>query len=213
MKSNFMKKLHVKIYVILLLAVCMLTAVGGSYAFLQNYIQIENIFNVKSLGVGIHEEFLPGSSILPGESIDKKIRFVNDKSVDLLIRVKFEEGWYDIETDEKKETLDPSVMIKTWEAIWPDEKNETSAWIHIGDYYYYKKILKQGMSTEQILNSLKLSETASNDVHTTDYSGSQYKLTVIVEGCRVNAEAAEQLFQVNSDIGFDDTITWTALNS
>ncbi len=87
-------------------------------------------------------------------------------------------------------------------------------------YRYYKKILEapqagqnKNVRTNNILDSIKLSEAVSNDRHVTDYSDKVYKLTFNAEAIPVEDSGDAQygisaLWNMKAAIGTDGTVIW-----
>ena len=93
----------------------------------------------------------------------------------MILRVKVLESWKDSQGNAvTTNPPDTEKVSKNWTDSWKTD------WFLVGDYYYYKHVLKksgsEGSVTEDILKSLTLSPEVSNDHHDYDYSGLVYEL-------------------------------------
>lgn len=187
-----------KIAVLLALSV-FVAAFGLTWAFYSHNMALANPLGTSHSGAAMVEEFNPDSSFLPGETVIKKVAFQNTGKMDLFLRVEVppEEAWYKNGEAEKGKELektiyDPDKVIKNWNTgVWPEnDESGTSEWSQVftvGEkkYRYYKKILPPGESTNEILESITLDPSVSNDRHAVDYSDKIYKLTFIAEAIPV----------------------------
>ncbi|MEY8337598.1 BsaA family SipW-dependent biofilm matrix protein [Lachnospiraceae bacterium 62-35] len=200
-----------KIAVLLALIVAV-AAFGFTWAFYTHNMALANPLGTSHSGAAMVEEFNPDSSFLPGETVIKKVAFRNTGKMDLFLRVEVppEEAWYKngeaVEGKELDENIyDPGKVIKNWKpGVWPEnDDEETTEWSRVftGEvtekdqagntttvtkrYRYYKKILSPGEPTSEILESITLDPSVSNDRHAVDYSDKIYKLTFIAEAVPV----------------------------
>ena len=169
-----MKRKTIKLAVILA-AFVLLTGIGGSWASYSNTVQIRNPLATEKSGVELVENFNPNSTFLPGETVEKKPFFRNTGELDLILRVKVLENWKDSQGNPvTTNPPDTEKVSKNWTDSWKTD------WFLVGDYYYYKHVLKksgsEGSVTEDILKSLTLSPEVSNDHHDYDYSSLVYEL-------------------------------------
>ncbi|MCD8225273.1 MAG: BsaA family SipW-dependent biofilm matrix protein [Clostridiales bacterium] len=190
---------------------------GTTWAYYYaNDMSLGNPFATTHSGVVMVEEFDPGSSFLPGETVAKVVRFTNTGDMDLLLRVEVapQEAWYDDEGEEAPKTdLDPEYVIKNWSENWATPANASGfdsqtdddymtdasgskEWSEVytdtvggeaKSYRYYRKILPKDGTTAAILDSITLSREVSNDRHSSDYSDKTYKLTFNAEAVPVEA--------------------------
>lgn len=178
-------------------------SVGATWAFYNDSQVLENPLSTSHSGAAIVEDYNPDSSFLPGETVAKKVKFVNTGKMDLFLRVEVppEEGWY--QDGEKTTALETERVIKHWTEHWPDHQEDpknpvptedrfTDDWTEVIEdevtnrkYRYYKKILAAGEATAEILESIELDSAVSNDRHDADYSNKVYKLTFNAEAIPV----------------------------
>lgn len=114
--------------------------------------------------------------------------------------------------EEKYDELETSEWTRVYEVTQKDGS--------VKRYRYYKQILEapkagqdKNVRTNNILDSIKLSEAVSNDRHVTDYSDKVYKLTFNVEAIPVEDSGDAQygisaLWNMKAAIGTDGTVTW-----
>ena len=215
------KKLSAK--PLILAAAAALLSFGITWAYYSDIIVLANPFATSHSGAAMVEEFNPDSSFLPGETVIKKVAFQNTGEMDIFLRVEVppKEAWY---AKGEKEPLGGAyttdAVIKNWTAVWPKGGDAafTDDWSQVftdadgTKYRYYRHILPAGETTEDILDSIKLSTEVSNDRHDIDYSDKIYKLTFNAEAVPVeelNGELSVQS-QWNMDVtkGNDGILTW-----
>lgn len=215
------KKLSAK--PLILAAAAALLSFGITWAYYSDIIVLANPFATSHSGAAMVEEFNPDSSFLPGETVIKKVAFQNTGEMDIFLRVEVppKEAWY---AKGEKEPLGGAyttdAVIKNWTAVWPKGGDAafTDDWSQVftdadgTKYRYYRRILPAGETTEDILDSIKLSTKVSNDRHDIDYSDKIYKLTFNAEAVPVeelNGELSVQS-QWNMDVtkDKDGILTW-----
>lgn len=178
-----MKRTYKQLLALLVGVACMI-GVSTSWAVYTHQIVITNPFETATSSAVLVENFNPASTFLPGETVDKNPYFKNTGDLDLVLRVKVKEAW--IKGDKAlPDNTDVSVVEKKWSSSW------TNDWVKIGDYFYYKHVLKKsgesGDRTSIVLESLKLSTKISNDEHFVDYSGLIYTLNFEAEAVPADA--------------------------
>lgn len=208
---------------LILAAAAALMSFGITWAYYSDTIVLANPFATSHSGAAMVEEFNPDSSFLPGETVIKKVAFQNTGEMDIFLRVEVppKEAWY---AKGEKEPLDEAyktdAVIKNWTDVWPKggDATDTDYWSKVftdadgTKYRYYRHILPAGETTEDILDSIKLSTEVSNDRHDIDYSDKIYKLTFNAEAVPVeelNGKLSVQS-QWNMDVteGEDGILTW-----
>lgn len=111
-------------------------------------------------------------------------------------------------------------IIKDPITLQDAENHSEFAFKKIGDYYYYKKVLKakgdkdSQDKTQHVLESVKFTETFANDGHkNSDYSDTQIDLTIKGETVLVDSRAvAEQWPEVTVSFTYDQEGNITAVN-
>lgn len=199
----------------------MVVAFAFTWAYYSDSMALANPLGTSHSGAAIVEEYNPSSSFLPGETVVKKVAFQNTGKMDIFLRVEVppEEGWYRSDNNAKlNDSYDVSKVIKNWNTtVWPTEdEDETDLWTQVYQengkkYRYYKKILSAGAATDQILNSITLDPSVSNDRHDLDYSDRIYKLTFCAEAVPVAMQNdAYHVSLWNMTVtGSEDSLTWT----
>lgn len=192
-----MKRAYKKLAAILAGALCLAT-IGGTWAVYTNTVSIKNPFSTTSSSAVMVENFNPDSTFLPGESVEKQPYFKNTGNMDLVVRVKVQESWKDAKGNPAKEA-DTSKVTKEWTDSWM-----STDWIQIGDYRYYKKILKKSGTesgedrTPVILKKLTLASDLSNDSHGVDYSGLIYELNFEAEAVQADTVSVQSQWRLSA---------------
>ncbi len=108
----------------LLSAGVMMATFGGTWAYFNESLSLDNPLKTSNTSVAMVEDYNPNQSFLPGETAVKRVFFENSGDMDLLLRVEVppEEGWYDIQegtvSDKKNDALDTKFVIKNWTDSW-----------------------------------------------------------------------------------------------
>lgn len=161
-------------------------------AYAEQHVKVNPFYTAASSALSLPEAFNPLSTLLPGETVEKKAYFKNTGGVDLVLRMKVEEYWGDGEGNPlpeedplpdtkmvEKKTSAPILYDGEIKNLQNDAEKKTD-WVRIGEYFYYSHILKkngeEGDRTPYFLETIKLKEEASNDEHNGafDYSGRTY---------------------------------------
>lgn len=194
-----------------LAGIVMLAGIGVSRANYFSAVKISNPLATKKSAVELVENFNPNSSFLPGETVDKKPFFRNTGEIDLILRVKVQETWKNSQGEPfEANPPDTSKVIKHWTNSW------TTDWFEVGDYYYYKHILKkngeEGSATEDILESLSLSSDVSNDHHEYDYSNLIYELKFVSDAVPADSLSLESWSgEIDKEKAADHSFDWKEL--
>lgn len=202
-KVKFLKNKKIK-FALILTSACLVLAIGYTFAYYNSTTSIANKMATKEVAVEIIEKFSQGSEFLPGEEVEKQVRFANVGESDALIRVRYNENW----TDQAGNNVsgDVELVNKVWTNYWQSE------WVDGNDgFYYYNKVLKPGTQTNIILDSLALLDEASNDRHAFDYSGLIYQITFELESCNANEKETQNNFSKSVTIS-GDNVTWSDYN-
>lgn len=148
--------------------------VGGSLAYFNQTMEVENPFDTNKYGSELVEDFHPGDgeNWQPGATVNKDIEVKNTGDYDVLTRVKFDETWTRKGEDSAYKTnkgmnnttsqadatdglteADGSIVTKTLNA---------TEWVYnpSDGYWYYKHNLTAGSSTGNFLDSVTLLEEA-----------------------------------------------------
>lgn len=215
--------------ILILLALLLVALIGGTIAYYTGRQTFQNEFQVPEAGVAIQERFSPADHWVPGEEKSKEVWFTNTGKQDMLLRffvtAEWETGSEPKDKDKKPLDVDPNKVITLYwnggdeerieecpidfekkEMITVEGKNRV--------YYYYKKVLKAGESTQHVLESVKFSSELSNDGHQhSDYSDSQINLTITGETVLADGRAVTEQWtetpKVKADIDSDGSVTWS----
>ncbi len=197
---------------------------GATWAYYSDGQSLENPLTTPHSGAAVVEEFDPDSSFLPGETVPKKVAFQNTGDMDLYLRVKIPpaEGWFTPSQGgpaQENQKLRTDQVIKEWTEYWGAEDTgnggwaDGTEWVTVGEYRYYKKVLPKGETTNNILESIKLSPEVSNDRHAANYSDQIYKLTFDAEAVPVyddGQSGVEEEWNIKVTKGADGSLTWSA---
>lgn len=146
------------------------TLIGGSLAYFNQTMSVENPFSTDKFSSELVETFTPedGKDWQPGATVNKDIEVANTGDYDVIVRVKFDETWTRggnqyVDNQEMDVTLtgqtdkgdgktddDTSVVMKNLVDGW------TNNWVYHNGYYYYKTNLAKKTSTGTFLDSVKL---------------------------------------------------------
>lgn len=151
------------------------TLLGGTMAWLISEETVVNKFSTKSwdLDVEIDEEFDEdeAQNLLPGAEIQKEGWVTNTKDLPVLVRVHIEQVWGDQRNSkdlEQKvvgnEELTQAAIENNVALIDTALKQEyfgnldytSENWELIGDYYYYKKVLNPGETTDLVISDVTI---------------------------------------------------------
>lgn len=155
------------------------TLLGGTMAWLISEETVVNKFSTKSwdLDVEIDEKFDEdgAQNLLPGAEIQKEGWVTNTKDLPVLVRVHIEEVWGnervllpttegvigEVQRDDKltQAAIDNKVALIDTALKQEDfgKLDYTSEnWELIGDYYYYKKVLNPGETTDLVISDVTI---------------------------------------------------------
>lgn len=164
-----------KVKFVMFLAGCLLPLlISSSFAFWSGKIEHTNKLKADQMNAQIDETFEQGSQ--PSGTVEKKVAFKNDSTSAAFLRVAYAETWKKQSNDEdalllNNQVNETDVAIKNWENGFAKNSN---LWQYGGDgWFYYKRILKPGEMTDEILESVTFPEY-SGDYE--DYKEAEYQL-------------------------------------
>ena len=233
--GNLLKKLKTKA-ILLAAGFGAAAAIGATFAWQPWDLNMTNVLTAHTTEVYIHdkETFNP-------ETGDKQVWFENKGTSSVFLRISFTEFWKDEggEGQENEETsvyLPPTVLSNTidgqeiaiiyrgeasdGEERWKSQWTDGAAWFDGGDgWYYYRKILKAGERTEEILTKVLFNEKllAENPEYQKAYYQLYFKAEVVqcsdgsntLNSAEVNADATEKLFGKTAAVGEDGiSVSW-----
>lgn len=186
---------------LIFVSICLVVTIGITLAYYNNVVSISNKLSTNEPEVELIEKFSQGTTFLPGEKVNKQVKFSNSGKIDALIRVKYSDSWVDL--NDKRVDGNPELVLKEWTEAW---KNE---WIDGKDgYFYYTKVLKVGTATSIILNKLTLLDEVSNDDHEFDYSALIYNIIFELDAGMVSNKAAQISFGKSIKI-LGENVIWS----
>lgn len=190
--------------------------IGSSFAFWSGKIEHTNELKAHRTDAEIQETFEQGSQ--PSGMVPKKVTFRNNSTNAALLRVAYAETW-------KKQSGNDEVLLNNQingtdvaAKNWINGFGENSdLWQDGGDgWFYYKKVLKPGETTEDILESVTFPEYRENYK---DYKEAEYQLYFRMELLQasdsqstlnrdeVNKKASETVFGKEAVID-GETVSW-----
>jgi alternate signal-mediated exported protein len=206
--------------VLLLIFALAVGAVGGTWAsYYHTSKNVQNRLTTRESGVTLKEVFNPADQWVPGEDKQKEVSFGNIGQSDQVIRFKTTEIWYDnngtpgsLNDDVPwayTGTYDPQPAVIHYTS---EVTGLNAAWVKIGDYYYYKKILAAETDTPLVIDSVSFSSAISNagPGAPDDFSNKRYSLSVQMESLDVNTiETAAGWNMTFSQSG--NALTWSTV--
>ena len=91
-KVKFLKIKKTKVALIFA-SVCLIVAIGYTSAYYNSTVNVENKMATQEPEIELIEKFNQDSQFLPGETVDKKVKFANSGEIDALIRVSYSQSW------------------------------------------------------------------------------------------------------------------------
>lgn len=139
-----------KILFILIGLVCIFSLSLSSIAFLTSKDTITNHFKVAKYDITTKEDF-EQTKEWKTNPIKKEVWIENTGTLPAYVRVKVVPFW--------KNGL--PITLNGKDTVSLEFENSTK-WIKIGDFYYYKKILNPGEKTENLLKDVKVNKDIKN---------------------------------------------------
>ncbi|WP_040194647.1 BsaA family SipW-dependent biofilm matrix protein [Clostridium culturomicium] len=160
-----------------LVAITGLTAVavvGGSLAYFNQTMTVENPFDTNKYASELVETFNPtdGDNWQPGETVNKDIQVENTGDYDVIVRVKFDETWTrkggdayvikeGLNNTASQENANDGLTERDYSVVAKNLVNDDKWIYNLNDgYYYYKTNLAKGENTDKFLDSVTLLENA-----------------------------------------------------
>ena len=165
-------------------ALVVLLIAGGTMAwFTAEADPVTNNFKAGTLIMSVDECFnaCDARNVNPGDCIQKHVRFHNDGTKKMFVRVDLEAIFKDADGNE----LDPEGIVSY--DIGDD-------WVlHTDGYYYYTKEVKAGKYTGEIISEVCFDGPNMDN----EYQGARFTLTVNSEAVQVTNGAALDVWGVN----------------
>ena len=152
-----------------LIGVLAALAVVAVFAYFFKTMSIDNPFETKKYGGSTVEKFTPEKDWEPGEKVTKEVKATNTGDYPLAVRVKFDEKWVRNGETTAYKTADSSMTgffpasdanVTTVSDVYK-ELSQSADWELKDGYFYYKKVLQPGQSTDELLKSVTLCKDAN----------------------------------------------------
>ena len=159
--------------IVLLLA---LAGIGTTYTYARHKAYKENTLRAHSVEVGIVETPADGFQVTPGGDVMKNVKFKNEGSAAVFLRVSYAEVWLG-ESGSWLQNEDGYAVPHWLDTGAPDEHIDSDLWFYGGDsWYYYKKVLPPGGKTEAIMDYVTFAENLPDE-----YINGSYELLWVAE--------------------------------
>jgi hypothetical protein len=175
-KNNHKKQLAGKLIALVLVP---LICVGGVHALSVHETSLRNTLQSHTTQITIAENFAEDSTISPGETVIKEVRFKNEGSSPAFLRVAYIEtfervsGYGEWLVNDSQNTN----VTKNWTDEWTED------WIHIEGWYYYKKVLPASGITDLIMESVSFASVLDPN-----FAGANYEIDFIAEAVQLSDE-------------------------
>ncbi len=155
--------------------VAAVAVIGGSFAYFNQTLTVENPFDTSKYATELVETFNPedGDNWQPGATVNKDVQVDNTGDYDVLVRVKFDESWTrkgedaayvtntGIESKAKQADAADGLVTGDYSIVQKNLLNSDKWFYNKNDgYYYYLANLAAGASTGTFLDSVKLLDDA-----------------------------------------------------
>lgn len=201
------KKNMIKLSGIALLA-ALTVGIGSTGAVIRHQVNLKNEISTDTVEVEVEEELKDDN---PDDwTKPKKVSFKNPGSADVFLRVTYSETWTAEDgtllsnkmPDESKDVASKIVNSQNW------EYNEADGW------YYYKKILPAGSTTESFMEQVDFSNIDSLEESLKNtYKNAEYEIHFQAEAVqasdewKVSEDAAAALFDKDISAAVNDGAT------
>ena len=202
-----LKKKRKMVSILSIVLLLVLAGTGVTYAYVRHKAHKENVLRAHSVEVGILETPADGFQVTPGGDVLKNVKFVNEGSAAVFLRVSYAEVWLG-ESGSWLQNKDGYVMPHWTDTGVPDAHIDSDLWFDGKDgWYYYKKVLAPGGTTEAIMDYVTFAENLTDE-----YISGSYELLWVAEvvqfstdetktdGKTVNEAALEATFRRMADI-------------
>ena len=148
--------------------------VAATFAIWSGKLEQTNELKADQISAKVEETFEQGSK--PSGTVTKEVAFRNDGTSSAFLRVSYAETWEKSDGDSKlllnNQVKGTDVAIKNWKDGFGSDNGE---WYSGDDgWFYYKKIMKPGTSTDKILESVRFPDDYSGDY--AEYKDADYQL-------------------------------------
>lgn len=166
-----MNKLRKSLPAIALVAVLLVTVIGGTFAYFSQTDTAENFLKVKNYDSNLTEDFNPPpDGFTPEVVVDKVVGVSNTGEIPMLVRITYAEFW-DAAINAGLVLGNPVAGIYDGDTEMDSlvRKLAGTGWTYGGDgYFYYMSVLAPGASTGAFITGIELKQAAV--VSTTTYT-------------------------------------------
>lgn len=194
MKIKNKKRINLNKKLLIVLVISLLTILGSAIAYFTTSSEMENYFKTALYQNEIVEQFTSPDNWTPGTTTDKTITVKNTGSINMAVRIKYEEEWVSANGNK----LD----LKDSEGNVASIINFNEGWIKDSDGYFYygsksnmNKVRPEETTTsfisgitfnQNIKSSLRETKSSNGQVITytstgDGYDNATYKLTIKIE--------------------------------
>ena len=177
-KTQKKSLIHLRLLIVFIVSVSIIAGtIGAVYAYSSHHANLVNNLKSHLVDVAIEEEF-DDLSVIRGEEMTKVVRFSNEGSSAVFLRVAYSEHWWNrLGVAEWLQDTVPGYATLNWTSDWRND------WEYHKGWYYYKKVLPSGDVTEDVLASVTFSSSVPPQY-------TNYELSFIVEALQVSDEIA-----------------------
>lgn len=143
--------------VVALAGILGIAAIGGTFAYFNQTLTAENVFDTGTYDSELVEKFSPteGENWEPGSTVNKDVTVKNDGTLPIVVRVKFEEEWvnkngetiYQVDTSAKPEmhtVATPANAQNKFENVFQGNSTDGEASAEVDDSVVFKKLNPEG---------------------------------------------------------------------
>jgi alternate signal-mediated exported protein len=189
-----------------LVALLLVGAISGTFAYFTTTKTFENIFATENYKTTVSETFESPEDWAPGTTTEKVVNVTNECDVEVAVRVKLEQSWMN---GNKELALTQTTDGTPWDVAVINFTN-ADKWELKDGYYYYKEVLEKNEATLPLFNSVtynsKMTDELAGIVCTDEivgntttqtcesgegYAGATYTLKVTVETIQADASTSE----------------------
>jgi alternate signal-mediated exported protein len=170
-----MKRMKKSLPAIALVAVLLITVIGGTFAYFSQTDTADNYISVKDYNSNLEENFdPPPDGLTPEIEVAKEVGVRNTGEIPMIVRITYTEFWDGAPnaglvladpdgSDMYNGDADNSSLVRKWAGTG------ATGWLYGGDgYYYYMDVLAPGDVTDLFITAIELKDAAV--VNTTLYS-------------------------------------------
>lgn len=166
-----MNKLKKSLPAIALVAVLLVTVIGGTFAYFSQTDTAENYLQVKNYDSNLTETFTPPEDgFAPEIAVDKVVGVSNTGEIPMLVRITYTEMW-DAAVNAGLVLADPVAGIYDGDTETDSlvRKLAGTGWTYGDDgYFYYMSVLAPGADTTPFITAIELKQAAVTNTTTYD---------------------------------------------